>query len=36
VDWVVKNPDGSVRSRGTNVFELAPDGRITKVTGLWG
>jgi hypothetical protein len=36
VDWVVKEPDGSVRARGTNVFDLAPDGRIARVTGLWG
>jgi uncharacterized protein YndB with AHSA1/START domain len=36
VDWVAKAPDGSVRLRGTNVFELAPDGRVARVTGLWG
>jgi uncharacterized protein YndB with AHSA1/START domain len=36
VDWVAKGPDGAVRARGTNVFELAPDGRIARVTGLWG
>ena len=36
VDWVVKGPDGAVRAKGTNVFELAPDGRIARVTGIWG
>jgi uncharacterized protein YndB with AHSA1/START domain len=35
VDWVVRAADGSVRTRGTNVFELAADGRIASVTGLW-
>ncbi len=36
VDWVVKGPDGSERAKGTNVFELAMDGHIARVTGLWG
>ena len=36
VDWSVKGPDGSSRAKGTNVFELAKDGRIARVTGLWG
>jgi uncharacterized protein YndB with AHSA1/START domain len=36
VDWVAKGADGSVRTHGTNVFEMAPDGRIARVTGLWG
>ena len=36
VDWVVKAADGSHRARGTNVFDLAPDGRIARVTGIWG
>lgn len=36
VDWVVKAEDGSVRTHGTNVFELTADGRIARVTGLWG
>jgi uncharacterized protein YndB with AHSA1/START domain len=36
VDWVVRAPDGTVRTQGTNVFELAPDGRVAGVTGLWG
>jgi uncharacterized protein YndB with AHSA1/START domain len=35
VDWVAKGPDGNERGRGTNVFELAPDGRFTRVVGLW-
>jgi uncharacterized protein YndB with AHSA1/START domain len=34
-DWVAKAPDGAIRARGTNVFELAPDGRIARVVGLW-
>ena len=36
VDWSVKGPDGSPRGKGSNVFELAPDGRIARVTGIWG
>jgi uncharacterized protein YndB with AHSA1/START domain len=36
VDWVVQGPEGQARAKGTNVFELAPDGRILSVTGLWG
>jgi len=36
VDWVVRGPDGAARSKGTNVFELLPDGRLGRVTGLWG
>ncbi len=36
VDWEVRGPDGAVRAKGTNVFELAPDGRVARVTGLWG
>jgi uncharacterized protein YndB with AHSA1/START domain len=35
VDWAVKGPDGAVRARGTNVFDLAADGRIARVTGIW-
>ena len=35
VDWSVKGPDGSPRWKGSNVFELAPDGRIACVTGIW-
>jgi uncharacterized protein YndB with AHSA1/START domain len=36
VSWVVKGPDGAPRGTGTNVFELAPDGRIARVTGIGG
>lgn len=36
VDWVVKAADGSLRAKGTSVFGLAPDGRIARVTGIWG
>lgn len=36
VDWVVKGPDGAEKAKGTNVFELTHDGRIARVTGLWG
>jgi uncharacterized protein YndB with AHSA1/START domain len=35
-DWVAKGPDGAPRGRGTNVVELAPDGRIARVVGFWG
>ena len=35
VDWVVRSADGAVSRRGTNVLELAPDGRIAGVVGLW-
>jgi hypothetical protein len=34
-DWVATGPDGAARGRGTNVFDLAPDGRIARVVGLW-
>ncbi len=34
-DWVAKGPDGAVRARGTNVFDLSPEGRIARVVGLW-
>jgi len=34
-DWLAKLPDGNTQARGTDVFELAPDGRITRVVGLW-
>jgi hypothetical protein len=36
VDWLVKTPDGKTMAKGTNVFELAPDGRFLRVVGLWG
>jgi uncharacterized protein YndB with AHSA1/START domain len=35
VDWVAEGPDGASKARGTNVFTLAPDGRLARVTGLW-
>jgi uncharacterized protein YndB with AHSA1/START domain len=35
-DWTATGPDGQPRGRGTNVFTLAPDGRIEAVTGFWG
>jgi len=35
-DWVAKGPDGASRGRGTNVFDLAPDGRIRRIVGFWG
>jgi uncharacterized protein YndB with AHSA1/START domain len=35
VDWIVTGPPGSPGARGSNVFELAPDGRIARVTGIW-
>lgn len=35
VDWVVKGREGAAQRRGTNVFELSPDGRLLRVTGLW-
>jgi uncharacterized protein YndB with AHSA1/START domain len=34
-DWVARGPDGAPRGKGTNVFELAADGRITRVVGFW-
>ena len=34
-DWVVRGRDGAVSRRGTNVLELAPDGRLAGVVGLW-
>jgi uncharacterized protein YndB with AHSA1/START domain len=36
VDWSAVAADGSPRGRGTNVFQLAPDGRITDIVGFWG
>lgn len=34
-DWVAVGDDGRERGRGTNLFELDADGRITTVTGFW-
>lgn len=36
IDWLVKLPDGKTTAKGTNVFELAPDGRFARIVGLWG
>lgn len=35
VDWVASGADGQERARGTNVFVLAPTGKIQSVTGFW-
>ena len=35
VDWSAKGRDGNPRGKGSNVLELAPDGRIARVTGIW-
>lgn len=35
VDWRATAADGVPRGQGTNVFELAPDGRIAGVVGFW-
>jgi uncharacterized protein YndB with AHSA1/START domain len=34
-EWKAVGPDGQARGRGTNVFTLAPDGKIGAVTGFW-
>ncbi|HKW02174.1 MAG TPA: SRPBCC domain-containing protein [Vicinamibacterales bacterium] len=34
-DWAAGGPDGRPAGTGTNVFVLAPDGKIEVVTGLW-
>lgn len=34
VEWLATGPDGAPRGEGTNVFELAPDGRIASVVGF--
>jgi uncharacterized protein YndB with AHSA1/START domain len=33
--WIAKKSGGDVAGRGTNVFDLAPDGRIARVVGFW-
>jgi uncharacterized protein YndB with AHSA1/START domain len=33
--WVASTNDGQPRGKGTNVFEMAADGRIERVTGFW-
>lgn len=35
VDWIATGPQGSSGARGSSVFEMAPDGRIARVTGIW-
>jgi uncharacterized protein YndB with AHSA1/START domain len=34
-DWIANASDGTERGRGTNIFVLAPGGRIQAVTGFW-
>lgn len=34
VEWSIIGPDGAAHGRGMNVFDLAPDGRITRVVAL--
>ena len=34
-DWIATGLDGKERGKGTNVFVLAPSGRIEWVTGFW-
>lgn len=34
-NWIARREDGSEVARGTNVFELAPDGHIRRITGFW-
>ncbi|MEO6223166.1 MAG: SRPBCC domain-containing protein [Vicinamibacterales bacterium] len=34
-NWKAIGPDGQSRGQGTNVFTMAPDGRIESATGLW-
>jgi uncharacterized protein YndB with AHSA1/START domain len=34
VEWEMRAADGTARGRGTNVFDLAPDGRIAAVVGV--
>jgi hypothetical protein len=35
-EWVARGADGAEKGRGTNVFQLDPDGRILDVVGVWG
>ncbi len=34
-DWVARGAAGQEKGRGTNVFELDPDGRLESVVGIW-
>lgn len=36
MEWQATNPSGAVVARGTNVYELAPDGRFASVVGVPG
>ena len=36
VDWTARGADGAARGKGTNMFELAPDGRMARIVGFWG
>ena len=35
VDWIAVGPDGAEKAKGSQVFDLGPDGRIARVIGLW-
>ena len=35
VDWVAVGPDGAEKARGSQVFDLGPDGKLARVIGLW-
>lgn len=34
--WELSGPDGTVAVAGTDIANLAPDGRLRLVTGFWG
>jgi uncharacterized protein YndB with AHSA1/START domain len=34
-EWVAVAADGAERGHGVSVFDLAPDGRFARVTGIW-
>jgi uncharacterized protein YndB with AHSA1/START domain len=34
-DWIARDRTGQEKARGTNVFELTPQGTIESVTGFW-
>ena len=35
-DWSVAGPDGSVKVKGTNAYDFAPNGKIRRIVGFWG
>lgn len=35
-DWTASAADGSPRGKGSNVYDLSPDGLISRVVGFWG